>query len=390
MAQIKAVVLPSKTIKGGRNKVRISVAHNGETRYIVTDIVLNSNKEFKNGSVVKRPDAAMLNTKIRNLLQKYQSVLDELQYINGLTAPELVFQLVNISYDKHRTLNSIFEEYIDFARIKDSTKVEYATQWKAIIRHVGENILAEHITRSTILHLDKHLGKRLAPTSVRGYMTLLSVILNYAKRCGYANYRVDPFSGYKKPAAVIRDAWLTVDEIKRIRDAEIQDYNVRKCRDIFMLSYYLGGINITDLLDINFRESGSRIKYERKKTEARSKINKYVEFDIPSEAWEIISMYQGADGKIATKRNQRNNRFQDFFKRYLPRVAEAAAVKKIIYYSARKSFSQHAFNLGVRESVIDYILGHKVGRSGASLYFYLTVTPEIATKAIRKVLDNLR
>lgn len=63
MALLNAVVLTSKTIKGGRNKVRISVAHNGDTRYIVTDIILDSNKEFKNGVVVKRADAAMLNTK---------------------------------------------------------------------------------------------------------------------------------------------------------------------------------------------------------------------------------------------------------------------------------------------------------------------------------------
>lgn len=93
MALLNAVVLTSKTIKGGRNKVRISVAHNGDTRYIVTDIILDSNKEFKNGVVVKRADAAMLNTKIRSILQRYQSALDELEYINGLTCPELVFQL---------------------------------------------------------------------------------------------------------------------------------------------------------------------------------------------------------------------------------------------------------------------------------------------------------
>ena len=89
MALLNAVVLTSKTIKGGRNKVRISVAHNGETRYIVTDIILDSNKEFKNGMVIKRADAALLNTKIRNLLQRYQSALDDLEYINGLTCPEL-------------------------------------------------------------------------------------------------------------------------------------------------------------------------------------------------------------------------------------------------------------------------------------------------------------
>lgn len=123
MALLNAVVLTSKSIKGGRNKVRISVAHNGETRYIVTDIILDSNKEFKNGMVVKRADATMLNTKIRNLLQRYQSALDELEYINGLTCPELVYQLRTADNYKHRTLKSIYEEYMANAHIGKAGRV---------------------------------------------------------------------------------------------------------------------------------------------------------------------------------------------------------------------------------------------------------------------------
>ena len=46
MATLNAVIIKSKEGKNGRNKVRISVAHNGETRYIVTDITLDSSNEF--------------------------------------------------------------------------------------------------------------------------------------------------------------------------------------------------------------------------------------------------------------------------------------------------------------------------------------------------------
>ena len=68
MATLNALIVPAKVLKGGRHKVRISVAHNGETRYIVTDIIIDSSKEFKNGQVVKRPDAASMNTKLRGLI----------------------------------------------------------------------------------------------------------------------------------------------------------------------------------------------------------------------------------------------------------------------------------------------------------------------------------
>ena len=74
----------------------------------------------------------------------------------------------------------------------------------------------------------------------------------------------------------------------------------------------------------------------------------------------------------------------------MPLLAEMVGVKGLIYYSARKSFSQHAFDLGINTGVIDYILGHKLDKVGNTLYNYVYVTPEMATEAIRKVLDNLK
>ncbi len=391
MALLNAVVLTSKTIKGGRNKVRISVAHNGDTRYIVTDIILDSNKEFKNGIVVKRADAAMLNTKIRNILQRYQTALDELEYINGLTCPELVFQLRNAGNYKHRTLKSIYEEYMANAHIKPGTVKAYQCIWHNIVRYTGDKILAEHVTHGTILGLDKFLrDRKMKPTSVRTNLVFLMVLLNYAKRCGYVQFRVDPFFGYDLPKMEVRQSWLTVDEIKQIRDFKTSKKNLAKCRDLFMLSYYLGGINITDLLDINFKEQTKTLHYVRKKTAHRPKMNKYVEFEIPQEAQEIINRYLDTDGFIGASNMQRRDRMHSFFDHNIPLLSQATGIKQLIYYSARKSFSQHAFDLGISTSIIDYILGHRVDKGGTSLYAYITVTPDMASNAVRKVLDNLK
>lgn len=390
MALLNAVVIPSKSIKGGRNKVRISVAHNGETRYIVTDIILDSNSEFKNGKVVKRQDAAMLNTKIRNLLQRYQLALDELEYTNGLTCPELVYLIMNAGADKHRTLKSIYEEYMENSTIQKGTRTCYKSLWNNIVRYLGEKYLAECITHATILGLDKYLRERRNSTTVRSHIVFVMVLLKYAQRCGYLQFRVDPFLGYKLPQPNVRQAWLRVDEVKRIRDIQSEKRNVRKCRDIFMLSYYLGGINVPDLLSINFNEQKKIIKYVRKKTEDRPKQNKYVEFSIPDEAKEIIARYKGEDGYLSFTDYGRKTKLHEFFSRNMPKLAEAAGIKKVIYYSARKSFSQHAFDLGVSTSVIDFILGHRVDKGGTSLYSYISVTPDMATKAVRLVLDNLK
>lgn len=391
MALLNAVLLKSKEVKGGKNKVRISVAHNGETRYIVTDIILNSPKEFKNGMVVKRPDAAMLNVKIRGFLQRYQSALDELDYIDGLTCPELVFQLKNAGNYKHRTLKSIYEEYMERAHIKKSTAMDYRCIWTAISNILGDKLLAEHVNHGTILGLDKSLRERgLKLTTVRNYLVFLMVLLNYAKRCGYVQFRVDPFFGYELPRMEVRHAWVSVDEIRRIRDLQSTKKNIVKCRDLFMLSYYLGGINMTDLLDINFNEQTDVIHYVRKKTADRPKLNKYVEFTIPEEAKAIIAKHKGADGRLSVTKYQRKNMMRSFFISNMRKLAELTGIPNLIYYSARKSFSQHAFELGVSTSTIDYILGHRVDKDGSSLYNYISVTPQIASEAVRKVLDNLK
>ena len=391
MAILNAVIVPGKVLKGGRHKVRISVAHNGETRYIVTSIILDSAKEFKNGSVVKRPDAAILNTKIRGILLNYQSVIDDLQYTSGLTCPELVYQIKNAGNYRHRTLASIYQEYMENAHIKPGTAKGYVNIWNTISKHLGDKLLAENITHGTILSLDKFLrARKLKLTTIRNYLVFLMVLLNYAKRCGYVQFRVDPFAGYELPQMEVRQSWLSVDEVRNIPDLSGLTKAQEKCRDLFMLSYYLGGINITDLLDIDFNEQKKVIHYVRKKTEQRPKLNKFVEFVIPEEAKPIIAKYKGEDGRIEVTAHQRRTRLHEFFDMHIKKLASLTGIKQLIYYSARKSFSQHAFQLGVSESVIDFILGHRVDKGGTSLYNYISVTPEQATLAVRKVLDNLK
>ena len=74
----------------------------------------------------------------------------------------------------------------------------------------------------------------------------------------------------------------------------------------------------------------------------------------------------------------------------MKQLAKVAGIKHLIFYSARKSFAQHAFQLGVSESVVDYILGHRVDKVSTALYSYISVTPQQATDAVRLVLDNLK
>lgn len=82
MATLSLTIFKAKVLKDGRHKIRIAVRHKHETSYIITRFIIDSESQFKNGQVVKRPDAAMMNTKLRNLLNEYQEKLDQIKYAN--------------------------------------------------------------------------------------------------------------------------------------------------------------------------------------------------------------------------------------------------------------------------------------------------------------------
>lgn len=392
MANISIVIVPAKVLKGGKHKVRIAIAHNSETRYIITDVKIDSEKEFKNGQVVKRNDAAFLNTKLRKTAQEIQKSIDDINNIECLTCSELINFIENSKLKKKRTLSSVFKEYIEVTDLKPGSVQLYCGAYKSIEAYMGPNLLIEHITHKNIMGFDKWLrGRKLKGDSIRTKMTLLVALIKYAQRCQYAELTINPFAGYKMPERTIRQSWITVEQVKLIRDLQTKKKGIAKCRDIFMLSYYLGGINIIDLLKINFNECTQVLRYIRTKTEKQAKLNKYVEFNIPDEAIPIIMKYKSKDGKLHFGgKYQEKTAMHQFLGYNIPRLAELTGIKNLVFYSARKSFSQHAFMLGVNTSVIDFILGHKIDNAAKSLYSYIKVTPEMATQAIRKVLDNLK
>lgn len=391
MATLRTVIVPTKALKGGRHKVRISIAHNGQTRYIPTSIIIDNAREFKNGLVVNRGDAAFLNTKLRKMVQHYQDAIDEVGYIDGLTCPELVFSITHSDMNRHKTVKEIYEKYMEVANIADTTRRNYRSTYKCLTAFLDENTLFERISHLTLAGFNKFMLERGYKTNTRrDKLVFVLVLLNFAERCHYAVPAYNPFIGYELPPQEVRQSWLTVDQIRHIRDTESEKKGVRICRDMIMLSYYLGGINIADLLDVDFNECRNVLHYVRQKTKDKPKMNKFVEFLIPDEAQPIIERYKGKSGKLHFSKSDNYRYLHYVFSDFMHELADPIGVKSLVYYAARKSFAQHAFQLGVSESVVDYILGHRVDKVSTSLYSYISVTPQQATDAVRLVLDNLK
>jgi hypothetical protein len=112
MATLTLVIVPAKKLSDGTHKIRIRVAHNSETRFITTDIVVREN-EFKNGKIVHRPDKDFLNTKLQQLYNLYFKRYMELDYPDSLTCTQLVKMITNpLNGEKHRKFEDVVDEYL--------------------------------------------------------------------------------------------------------------------------------------------------------------------------------------------------------------------------------------------------------------------------------------
>lgn len=390
MPTLSLVILKSKKRKNNTYEIKISVAHNGQTRYLPTNIYVQED-EFKSGRIVRRPDANIKNIALLRLLQDYENRILDIDYVKGLTCPELVYALTATSKDIPTTIGSIFDEYVSTARVKESTKHLMRMSIKSVYECLGYDFPVKKITYAKIMLYEKHLRtKGNTDGTVRTKMAVFSKIINYALKSGYVKFDINPFKYYTYPIEPVRDSWLTIDQLKRLRDFNFAG-PYAKLRDFIILSFYLGGINAVDVLKLDFAkvlETGI-VRYQRTKTENFQKYNTHVEFKLPPEARPVIGRLMESDGYIGTI-SQRRTRLHSLKVEYLRHLRKVVGADNLVYYSARKTFSQIAFELGIKPAVIDYILGHKINKSGTSLYKYVGVTPEMASNAIRTVLDYVK
>lgn len=128
----------------------------------------------------------------------------------------------------------------------------------------------------------------LSDNTISIYMRCIRAVFNYGIDEGYTmNY---PFRRFKVPHQETRHRALTIEQLRAIRDYKGEPFLYRY-RDIFMLMFYLGGINIKDLL-LNAKLEGNRIRYRRSKT------GRLFDIKAEPEAMEIIERYRGTDGRL--------------------------------------------------------------------------------------------
>lgn len=394
MANFFVTIVPGLKLKNGNHTIRIAVTHSGQTRYIPTNFLIENESEFKNGKVVKRPDKDALNAKLKRLLNMYEDRAERIPYIDVLSCSQLVQILKGPAIgEKHRTFADIANEYLSQIDEEERAKSHklYRLAINKYLAYAGEQSLMEQVTPLRINNYIMSLQKsKLSSTTINIYITLLKVIINYAKKMRYVNFEVDPFITAKVPSAKKRDTYITVEQLKRIRDAKLDKHNMHVIRDIFMLTYYLAGMNLVDMLEYNFKNA-VEVKYVRKKTRNTKEGDAVVNFSIPDEAKPIIARYMDkTTGKLVFGRYSSYVSCYNVLARKIKNLAEIGGIDHYFtLYSARKSFVQHGFNLGIPLSTLEYCIGQSM-KEDRPIFNYVSIMKEHADKAIRTILDNIK
>lgn len=390
MTTLKLAVVPAKVLKNGKHKIRIAIGHKHETRYLVTRFVIDSPSQFKEGQVVDVPYASHINMKLRNLLNTYQEALDRIN-TNSYSCSQILEYLSNFR-EGSCAFSSAAEDYIGslMRERRESTAGLYRRTCNYFMDCFKHDTMLEGITPRTVKDFDIYLKERGFSPATRGtHMVHLKAIINYAIKYKKVSYDTHPFEFYEKPDSSVRELDISVDEVRMIRDAEVTERSLRIARDLFMLSYYLGGINLIDLMQINFKGKDV-IEYIREKSKNTKKGDKKISFSIPAEAKPIISEWMGKNGKLNFGYKLSYDNFRKYVTKAIIRLAENLGIEKhVVYYSARKSFVQHGFELGVPLETLEYCIGQSM-KANRPIFNYVKIMRKHADLAIRKILDNLK
>lgn len=396
MTTIKLAVLKHSRAKDGSYKIRIAIGHKQETTYIITRYAVRSLANWSSGQVVGQPDAQFINIRLRQLLNDYDQRLDHVVNPDLYTCRQLRDVLKNM---RPLGTNLTFSEYAQH-NIQELRKDGRTTtadmrqqQVRKFLTFLGRDILLTDISFNTITQYQRWLHHQGISVAYEGMqLTAVKTIINAAIRDGSVRYDVHPFAYYTATRAEPREQDITPEELILIRDYPTIYKGEQKARDLFMLSYYLGGINLIDLLAYDFRNADT-LEYIRTKTRNKKKTNRTISFSIPPEALPIINRYMSPKtGRLdlhtkGTYDTMKNNVTAD-----IKNVARKAGIrqwKKVCYYTARKSFVQHGFDLGIPLEVIEYCIGQSM-KSDRPIFNYLKIMRRHADNAIRSILDDLK
>lgn len=370
-----------RKLKDGTCPVQIAVGY-GSNLYLATGIYLAP--EDWDGKQATGKSAKRINAVLDTLLTRTSNRILELRE-NGqfgkLTSPQLREMLTDLDLDSPTvgvpTVGALFEMVI--ATKEGGTATLFGQTLKKLVAYCDPYTLRfEKITKLWLNNFYASLSG-LSVNSRAMHLRNLRNVFNYAIDEGITtNY---PFRNYRIVSEETAMRVLPVEKMRQLVALQLSAYDT-EYRDIFMLSFYLVGINMVDLAGLTKDNVvDGRIEYRRAKT------GKFYSIKIEPEAQAILDRYKGKKHLLAPFDKYEN--YKDYTahlnvalrkigpakmiggkvqytKNHLPVMMPLEAA--ITSYWARYSWATYAADLDIPKDTISEALGHKYGSAITGVY----------------------
>lgn len=380
--------------KDGTYPIKIYVKHIGK---FLVNTEFSVSKEHWNGyefsnKVESYKTKNMALRKIRNKIDSIIFRLDEEGKLKSFTDKKLK-SLIDNELSHSGKKSKVFIDYLDeYISIKNNsgTKEVYEKTKKKLLLF-DPLVVFEDIDKSWLSKFEKWMlddDQKINTISI--HLRNIRSVFNYAIDEEYTI--LYPFRRYKikREETVKRD--LTAFELIELMDFPCEKHQA-KYRDMFMLIFYLIGINPVDLFSLKEIRKG-RIEYYRAKT------NKLYSIKVLPEAMEIINRYKGenylvnvcdsvSDYKFFCSKMNRNLKQIGTFEK-LGRGGKK--IRKPLFpditiYHARHTWASIAASLDIPKETISAALGHEIGSRVTSIYIDFDMKK--VDEANRKIVDHL-
>ena len=380
--------------------VKIAINHGGSSAYIGTGLSVKKSQWVSKpspGRVTGGPNSAKINILLAEKKLKIDKTLEELREkgeLRGRSVSEiksLVEKLLEANEDGEVPVLDCFDKYIGLKRREGTVAVYKATISKLkAYRDFTESMTFRSVTPSWLAGFEEYLAETSPSANARGiYLRNIRTVFNYALAEEWTKAQY-PFKKFKIRKSPTKDRSLSREDLRALRNARCNKA-VEKYRDLFLLSFYLCGMNLEDILALK-EIKGGRVEVERIKT------GQPLTIKVVPEAMDIISKYKGDDGHLISLGagvNYRN--FQHRVNRYLKEIGRTynthtrawegeSLFKDISFYYARYSWATIAAELDIPERTIGKALGHSTSNSVTSIYTRVDMRKKI-DDANRKVID---
>lgn len=391
--------------RDGKAAINLELSHQTNTVILKKLFKVKPGDWDKKRKKIKPAAGSYINYQVENVnihreLQKYDGILNELNYEKNLHvySAKQIRDLL-LSKDKQASMDifQIFREYIDKLD-SEKTKSSYNYSLKHLREFVDNDYMPVETLTSRLLEDFENYLKREKKQSVNTigiYMRNIRSVCNYAINNDIMDYKQYPFRKYKIKSQKTRHRTIDASDLRKLIEYD-GTMSENKARDLFVLSFYLTGMNFKDML-----YSKKNDVYNGRINNLRHKTQKPISVKIQPEAREILDKYEGKkyllniiEYKEAIAKSNKTTRTTPLHEdvisqtnRNLKKICNKLGINiKLSTYYARHTWATIARKIGVDYDIIQQALTHS---SNQVTSIYIEYDNEAIDSANRKVIDYL-